>query len=403
MSAFAQFALYLAIILLAAKLAGGLSLRLGQPSILGELIAGLLLGPTLLDLGRWSWLSDPAAATGIDLLAQFGVVVLMFAAGLELHVGELARNAQPSGLAAGFGVLFSVGAGWAVGMLFGMASKSALMLGLMIGATSVSISVQTLIELKALKSRVGLGILGAAVCDDILVLLLLAFTSAIQGGGRDIGSLALVVGRALAFFAGTILFGWFILPRLMAWTRKLPVSQGPLALAVCTLLIYGTAAEAVGGMAPIMGAFIAGLMFSRLREKTQIDAGVHAIGYGLLIPIFFVHLGMSLDLRTVPVSGIGLLAGLTAAAVGAKIVGAGLGSRLGGFSLKEAVRLGAGMVPRGEVSLIVGAVGLQQGLVTAADISVVVGLVILTTLITPPLLRWLMTSSRFAGGPAEIE
>jgi Kef-type K+ transport system membrane component KefB len=149
-----------------------------------------------------------------------------------------------------------------------------------------------------------------------------------------------------------------------------------------------------------MGAFIAGLMFSRVREKSEIDGGVRAIGYGLLIPIFFMRLGMTLDLRAVPASGIGLLLALTAAAVLAKLLGAGLGSRLGGFNPKEAVRLGAGMIPRGEVSLIVASIGLQQGLVSQMDVSVVVGLVILTTLITPPLLRWLMTSRRFESEPA---
>jgi Kef-type K+ transport system membrane component KefB len=271
MSTFAQFALLLAFLLLVAKIAGSLSVWLGQPSILGELIAGLLIGPTLLNIGQWSVFSDSSVSSGIDLVAQFGVVVLMFAAGLELHIGDLARNAHPSILAAGCGVGLSLFAGWCIGLAFGMASGPALMLGLMIGATSVSISVQTLIEIKALKTRVGMGILGAAVCDDILVLLLLALVSVFQGSAHGMGSLALVIVRALAFFAASLLFGWFVLPKLTAWVKTLPISQGPLALAVCTLLIYGTAAEALGGMAPIMGAFIAGLMFSRVREKSEID------------------------------------------------------------------------------------------------------------------------------------
>src|SRR5574338_1651784 len=214
MTSFLQLAFLLSIILLSAKLAGYLSVRLGQPSVLGELLVGILLGPSLLDLLHLPFI-DPAISHTISELAEMGVLLLMFLAGMELHLNDLARNLRPSLLAGTLGVALPLLLGWGLGSSFGMDSSASLFLGLVLGATSVSISAQTLIELKSLRSRVGLGLLGAAVFDDILVILLLSVFLALATGGGDLMQVSLIVVRMVIFLALSVAVGVWAIPWLM--------------------------------------------------------------------------------------------------------------------------------------------------------------------------------------------
>jgi len=387
MSGFLQLAFVLAAVLFAAKLAGYMSVRLGQPSVLGELIVGLILGPSLIGLTNLPFITNTQLGETITELGELGVLMLMFIAGLELHFSELAKNSRVAALAGILGVVFPVGLGWGVGRLFLMDHRAAFYLGLTLGATSVSISAQTLMELKVLRSRVGMGLLGSAVFDDILVILLLsAFLAVGQGGGNAL-SIVWIFVRMMIFLALSAGFGLWLLPRLSRITANLPISQGVLSLAVIIMLVYGLAAELIGGMAAITGAFIAGLMFARTQEKHRFETGFHSLAYGLFVPIFFVSIGLSINLRVLEPAVLWLFLAITLVAVLGKILGAGLGARLGGFTNREALQLGAGMVSRGEVGLIVGSVGLSQGLVNHEEFSAIVGTVLLTTLITPPMLR----------------
>jgi Kef-type K+ transport system membrane component KefB len=387
MTDFLQLAVELVIILLAAKAAGYISMRLGQPSVLGEILVGILLGPSLLDIAHLPFVQSETLAETIQELGELGVLLLMFIAGLELHLDELTRNTKVSALAGTLGVLLPVGLGWGLGALFGLETEAALFLGLTLGATSVSISAQTLMELKVLRSRVGLGLLGAAVFDDVLVILLLSgFLAVVEGTGTMLG-LLLILGRMAAFLGLSVAFGLWVLPRLAQLAARLPISQSVLSLAIVIMLIYGVAAEALGGMAAITGAFLAGLMFARSHEKERMELGIHALAYGLFVPIFFVSIGLSVNLRMLEVGALWLTLAVILAAILTKFFGAGLGARLGGFSWREAWQLGAGMISRGEVGLIVASVGITQGLVSQSEFSAIVGMVIVTTLVTPPLLR----------------
>jgi len=387
MTDFLQLAVELVIILLAAKAAGYISMRLGQPSVLGELLAGVLLGPSLINILGLSFINSMTLGDTITELSELGVLLLMFIAGLELHLNELTRNTKVSALAGTLGVLLPVGLGWGLGALFGLESEAALFLGLTLGATSVSISAQTLMELKVLRSRVGLGLLGAAVFDDVLVILLLSgFLAVVDRTGTMLG-LLLILGRMAAFLGLSVAFGLWVLPRLARLAARLPISQSVLSLAIIVMLIYGVAAEALGGMAAITGAFLAGLMFARSHEKVRMESGIHALAYGLFVPIFFVSIGLSVNLRTLEAGALWLTLTVIAVAILTKFLGAGLGARLGGFSWRESWQLGAGMISRGEVGLIVASVGMQAGLVTDGEFSAIVGMVIVTTLVTPPLLR----------------
>ena len=256
MTTFLQLALLLSIILLSAKLAGYLSIRLGQPSVLGELLVGILLGPSVIDLLNLPFI-DHALADTIAEFGELGVLLLMFLAGLELHLNELTRNTRVAAYGGFLGVLMPAVLGWGAGRLFGMDNAASIFLGLILGATSVSISAQTLMELKVLRSRVGLSLLGAAVFDDILVILSLSIFLAIETGTGSVGGVLWILVRMMAFLALSAAFGWWVLPWLMRRVADLPISQGVLTLALVVMLAYGLVAELMGGMAAISGAFIA--------------------------------------------------------------------------------------------------------------------------------------------------
>jgi Kef-type K+ transport system membrane component KefB len=387
MTPFLQLAFTLAILLVTAKLAGYLSIRLGQPSVLGELLVGILLGPSLLNLLGLPIFTDSAALEHFIVeVGEIGVLLLMFLAGLELHLDELRGNTKVAGLAGIMGVIVPLGLGWAVGLLFGMSQSQAIFLGLVLGATSVSISAQTLMEMKALKSRVGLGLLGAAVFDDVLVIFLLSLFFAFTSGASGVAEIFIVLGRMILFFGLAFGFGLWLLPRIVRIVRNLPISQNVLTLAFVTMLGYGLAAELVGQMAAITGAFIAGLMFARTPEKEIIDPRISALAYGFFVPIFFVSIGLKthIDLH---IETLGLTATVIVIAVIGKWFGAALGAKWAGFNWRESIQLGMGMVSRGEVGLIVASAGMRSGLVSGPEFAAVVGMVIATTLVTPPALR----------------
>jgi len=394
MSIFLQLAFLIAVILLAAKAAGYLSVRLGQPSVLGELLVGILLGPSLLDLLHLPFIQGEKLGETIKELGELGVLLLMFIAGLELHLDELTRNTKVSAFAGIMGVLLPVALGTGTGLLFGFEMGPALFLGLTLGATSVSISAQTLMELKVLRTRVGLGLLGAAVFDDVMIILLLSiFLAVITGGGSAVGIL-LILGKMILFLTVSTAFGLYVLPKLVRITRKLPISQGVLSLAMVILLFYGVAAEVVGGMAAITGSFLAGLMFARCEDKQRLEQGVLALAYGLFVPIFFVSIGLEVNIRDLGGEGLLLAAVIIVVAIASKLFGSGLGARWAGFTWRESWQMGAGMVSRGEVGLIVANVGIGAGLVGGEEFSAIVGMVLATTIVTPPMLRALFAEPK---------
>ena len=387
MSPFLQLAFELVIILLAAKTAGYLSTRLGQPSVLGELLIGVLLGPSLLNILHLPFINNESLGATITELSELGVLLLMFIAGLELHLGELMSNRKVSLLASAGGLLLSIGLGWGAGRLFGMSNTAALLLGLALGATSVSISARTLMELGVLRSRVGLSLLGAAVIDDILTILAFSIFLAVYTGSGGLWGLIWLTVRMVLFLAAATAFGLLVLPGLVRWVGHLSISQGVLAFAIITLLAYGLAAELVGQMAALIGAFLAGLMFARTPEKGQIEQGISALAYGLFVPIFFINIGLSVNLRGMQLNAVWLILAVTLTAIVGKIFGAAAGARLGGLPGHEAFQLGTGMVARGEVTLIIAAVGSNAGLINGTTLSAIVVAVLLSTLVTPPMLR----------------
>lgn len=402
MSIFLQLAFLLSAILLVSKLAGYLSVRIGQPAVLGELLAGIVLGPSLINLLNLPFIAHELGET-ITEFAEIGVLLLMFMAGLELHFEEMRRNIRVAALAGLMGVLWPVLLGWGTGLLFGLDHNISIFLGLTLGATSVSISAQTLMELKVLRSRVGLSLLGAAVFDDVLIILLLSVFLAVQDGTGGTASILLIILRMLLFLGASVLVGLWALPWIIRRVSRLPISQGVLTISLVIMLLYGIAAEAFGGMAAITGAFVAGLMLARTPEKERIESGIHALAYGLFVPVFFVNIGLSIDLREFQLQALLFTIVIVLIAIGGKWIGSGWGARLGGLSQRESIQLGAGMVSRGEVGLIVASVGILEGLVKAEEFSAIVVMVLVTTLITPPILRALFRQKEDKGKEIPIE
>ncbi len=382
-----QLFFVLAVILLTSNLAGYISMRLKQPSVLGRLLIGLILGPTLINLVHLPVITDVHLGEMINHLAELGVMLLMFLAGIELELHELRKSSRVAALAGSFGVILPVLLGYLTGLATGMDQSHAMFLGLTLGATSVSISAQTLMELKVLRSKVGLGLLGAAVFDDILVILLLSTFIALSSGGAGVADVLLVLVKMIVFMGLSVAFGMWVLPRVSKLIHKLHISQGVVTFALVILLVYGLAAELLGGMAAITGAFIAGLMFARTGEKHDIEQNLHPLAYIFFVPIFFVNIGLVVNISDLGIGALSLILLISVVAVIGKIAGAGLGARLGQYTWLQSLQLGIGMVSRGEVGLIVAKVGLDQGLLTEDIFSAIVGMVIITTLLTPIMLR----------------
>ena len=386
---FLNFLLAVVIVLIAAKGAGYLSSRLGQPSVLGELLVGLLLGPTALNmLGAWPiFAGDSHLSESLALFAEIGVLLLMFLAGLELDLGDLLRSGRVAGLAGTFGVVVPLAGGFATARLFGMPTVEAIFIGLALSATSVSISAQTLMELGVLRSKVGLGLLGAAVFDDILVVLLLSGATVVFGAADEGASLLMILARMVLFLAGASVVGIFVVPPLIRRISDLPVSQVVPTFALVTCLLFAWVSEALGGVAAITGAFMAGLFLARTPYVHQIESGISALAYSFFVPIFLVNIGLQANLRAISGAAWYLAIALTVVAIVTKVVGSGLGALLGGFNRRDSLRLGIGMISRGEVGLIVASVAMAAELVRQESFSEIVFMVIVATLVTPPLLR----------------
>jgi Kef-type K+ transport system membrane component KefB len=380
--------LALAIILLAAKLFASLALRLGQPAVLGELLAGLVLGPSLLNFLSLSPLRDNGLEHTLHLLAELGVIVLMFSAGLEIDAGDLARSGRPAALAGVMGVVFPLVLGSAVALAFGMSPTTAVFTGIVLSATSVSISAQTLLELGRLSSREGITLLGAAVVDDILVIAVLAVFLGLVGGAGGWGVVALQLARMLAVLLLVTAAALWVYPRWVDKVDRLRASQGLLALSLAAALAISWVTEYAGGIAAITGAFLAGVGLSRSHLREEIAEKISPLAYGFLVPLFLVDVGLRTDLGRLDAGGLGFAVVVVAVAAISKVVGSGWGARLGGLDRPSALRLGVGMISRGEVGLIVAGVGLAQGLLPERVFSIAVVMVFATTLMTPPLLRW---------------
>jgi len=383
--------LALAVILAGAKLGGDVAERIGQPAVLGELVVGIVLGN--LDLVGVSWFRAVASDHTIDVLARLGVVLLLFEVGLESTLGDMLKVGGRSLLVAVLGVVTPWALGWWVGALL-LPDASPYVhafLGATLTATSVWITARVLKDLGRAQSPEARIILGAAVIDDVLGLVILAvvagvITAADRGSDLSYPAVGVIVAKALLFLGGALVLGVAVSPHLFALAGRLRGSGLLLTTALVFCFVLAYLASAVG-LAAIVGAYAAGLVLEE--DKPRLAELVRPIGT-LLVPVFFVLMGMRVELRSFAhpdVLGLALL--LTLAAIAGKQACAlgGLGAAL------DRLSIGIGMIPRGEVGLIFANLGLSltlhgERIVSPAIFSGLVIMVLLTTLITPPALKW---------------
>lgn len=371
-----EFFFQIALILLSTKLAGDLSVRLGQPSVLGKLIVGIVIGPAIL-----GWIENSELLTQ---LSNVGVILLMFMAGLETDLEELNANRNSSLAVALGGIILPFVGGYVSGLVMGMEQGNAVFLGLLLCATSVSISVQTLRDLGKMKTRESTTMLGAAVFDDILVVILLAFAMSFLG--TDDVNLTMVILKKVVFFASIILIGWKGVPAIMRWLSPLRVSESIVSAALIICFSFAYFGELLG-IAGIIGAFAAGIAISQTNYKHEVEKKVEPIAYAMFVPVFFVSIGMNITFDGIG-NQIWFILALTVIAVLTKLIGCGFGARLTGFDAKSSAIIGAGMVSRGEVALIIAGTGLSSGLLAQDYFTAIVIVVILTTMITPLMLKY---------------
>jgi Kef-type K+ transport system membrane component KefB len=392
--------LYLSIILVAAKIGGDLAIRIGQPSVLGELIIGVLLGN--LTLLGYNALEPIKTDNYIYILALLGVLVLLFEVGLESTVPQMIKVGLPSIIVASLGVIAPFILGWAVGIWLLPDSSNYLhaFLGATLCATSVGITARVLQDLSRSKTKEARIILGAAVVDDVLGLIVLAVvTGLIQAANLGVPisylQIGIIIFKAATFLLGSLTLGLWLSPKLFRIASKLQ-SRGVLlciGLGFCFSLAWIAGKV---GLAPIVGAFAAGLIledahYKDLKEKEEhsLEELIHPIS-SFLVPIFFVLMGMRTDLKAFTEPGvIGIASALTIAAiVGKQVCSLGVIDKT-----IDRLSVGIGMIPRGEVGLIFANIGLGlsiagEEIISKSTYSAIIVMVIVTTMITPPALKW---------------
>src|SRR5690606_3360385 len=379
------FLFELALIIFAVKLMGHLSTKIGQPSVFGKLLVGIILGPSLLGIIHPNEL--------IGELAEVGVILLMFLAGLETDLKEFKKNAFASTSVAIGGVVLPFLGGVGLSMLFGFDTTVSIYLGVLLVATSVSISVQTLRELGKLKSREGVTILGAAVLDDVLGIIILSAVLGLSAGSAagagGIGAILILLVKIAVFFVLAIAIGYFVLPKLLKLFQRFQVSQTVLAFGVIVALLFAYMGE-LFGVAGIVGSYICGLMLSLTPQSEEMTHKVETFSYPFFVPFFFVNIGLVANFREFNTEILWFSVLLAIVAILGKIFGCAIGAKVAKFNTSSSFGIGAGMVARGEVGLIIAMIGIERGIISNDLFSSAIIVVIATTLVTPPLIKLLM-------------
>ena len=369
----------LAAVLLGAKVLGELAERIRQPAVIGELLAGVLLGPSLIGL------VDPGAPI-LHLMAEIGVIVLLFSIGLETQLKRLLSVGAVSSVVALAGVILPFAGGYAVSLLLGFTHIQSIVMGAALTATLVGITARVLGDLGWLERTEGQVIMGAAVIDDVVGLIILAVVSDLAAGAR-VGVLDVGVKTALAFgfLIVAVALGARVAPPLLARLERGTRMYGIAALALALAFLVALAAEAAGS-APIIGAFAAGLIVAPTPQAQKVDRGVSALG-SFFVPIFFVSVGAAVDVRTFLQPDVLLLgSALLVVAIAGKVAA---GYAAWWFPGRKLL-VGVGMMPRGEVGLIFAQMGITVGVLTAPLFSALAFVVFVTTFLAPPLLKRLL-------------
>lgn len=391
----AQCLLYIIVLLLVAKVFGELAERVHQPAVVGELIAGIILGGSVLGFIRMEGAGGASpACTALSFIAELGVILLLFEVGLESDLDDFLGVGSSALMVAVIGVVGPFAAGYFVSLLFHLSSATALFMGAALTATSVGITARTLGDLGQLRTNAAKTILGAAVIDDVLGLIILAVVGGLSSTGRvsiwHVGETTLL---AILFLVGSMVIGVPLAPHIMGILNRLR-TRGMLTISAFLFCLGFAYVAHELGLAAIVGAFAAGLVLAKSCDRLHIQERIKPIA-DIFIPIFFVILGVSVNLgvfnpfHAESRASLTLAGGLILVAIVMKVV-AGLGVLRKGINR---LVVGVGMIPRGEVGLIFASIGYGKGIINSMEYSAIVGVVVFTTLVTPPLLKLVIKES----------
>lgn len=380
----------LAIIIIFAKFFGIVARKCKAPQVVGEIIAGLIIGPSILGFVEQT--------DFLIQMAEIGVVLLMFSAGLETNLKDLLKTGPIAFLIACAGVFVPLVGGTFLYMgFYGVQALGtegfykAVFIGVIMTATSVSITVQSLKELGKLKGKVGTTILSAAIIDDVIGIIVLTFVIGFKSPDSDPKA---VIFSTVLFFICAILFG-FILYKIFKWvdnryprTRRIPI----ISLAICFAFAY--VAEAWFGIADITGAYVAGIILCSIRDSEYIDEKIDINSYMLFGPVFFASIGLKTNIENLDASILVFAIGFVFVALITKIIGCGLMAKICRFNFTDSLKIGVGMMTRGEVALIVSQKGLSVGLMTDVYFTAVILLIIISSISTPIILKILYSKDK---------
>jgi Kef-type K+ transport system membrane component KefB len=365
----------LLVVFASGKLLGEVFERLHQPAVIGELIAGILIGP-----GMLAWVQPSET---LSTVATMGVIVLMFAVGLETRPSELFKVGMRALVVGCVGIVLPMIAGFYFGKAMGFGTPEAIFIGTALVATSVGITARVLADRGFLSTTEARIILAAAVIDDVLGMLVLSFAIGSSRGDFNLTQMGILIVQVVLFIGFELWLAPIIVKRHGHWLDRLKIPNAGFVVALIVLLSMAALSEAIG-LAGIVGAFFAGMMFAETEDRWELSRQTRPL-YEWLVPYFFVVTGMQVQ-PSLFASPAVLIPGLilVALAVATKVVGCGLGAW--GMGWKRMVAIGVGMVPRGEVGLIIAATGLSMKVIGDASYAMIILVVVLTTVIVPPLL-----------------
>lgn len=377
-----MFLFQLAIMLIGAKVGGFISNKLKQPTVLGQIIAGVILGPLVLGVLR--------DTDVIKAFAEIGLILLMFIAGIETDINEFKETSGSSAIIACFGVLVPLALGAGAAYLLGKDVVESLFIGVILTVTSISISVQTLREMGRLQTRQGIAILEAAIFDDVLGIILLTLLVSYITHASIETSILIVLGKILLFFVTLGVAGYLATKVLARYSQKIDADNNIIIIAVMACFLAAFYGEEMGLTAKI-GAYLAGIIFSTTPFRNRVSYNIQQMAFSVFTPIFFVSIGLKIEHIQL---GSALGFGLIIAIVGiiGKILGCGLGAKISGFTNIQSLEIGIGMAARAEIALIITNIGLKLNVIGHAAFTSVVLLILMSTIVTPSLLKYTFSS-----------
>lgn len=386
----------IAIIILSAKFCGLVARKIKAPQVAGEIIAGLIIGPSVLNL-----VSDSEFLSG---MAEIGVILLMFSAGLETDIDKLKRSGIKATIIACIGVLVPLICGTVLYMCFyGFAPYGtetflkAVFIGTILTATSVSITVQVLKELGKVSTDVGTTIMSAAIIDDVLGIVVLTAVLSLKNPDANLG---IVCIKTAAFFALSLLVGIVIFKVMQVIDRRWPHTRRIPIIGMALAFVLAYVADKYFGVADITGAYVAGIILSSLDDSAYIDRKMDISSYMLFGPVFFASVGLQTNLKTVDMSILTFSIAFVLVGLLGKVIGCGLIAKLLKYNNSNSLKIGVGMMTRGEVALIVAQRGLKAGIMDSKYFTSVILLIVVSSILTPVILKAIYASDEKKGIPA---